>query len=357
MLALSLKKSPVEWSSEVCVTSVYATRQRNIRLPWLLAALCYDLVSRTTFGGRLRTFLTALVCLFLAGGAIAQSNSQPELKPRVNTPVQDLPSPTPEQQVAPEAPVITINGLCDNPSANAADCKTVITRAQFEELAKTAQPNMPKTQEKQFATRYVTALFLAQRAHELGLDKGPQYDLMRLQMLASLAIGGMQKEAAKVSDAEIQDYYNQHSADFKTISYDKLFVPKQKQADSTLKPSDPDAQTKRAADEAAMKTEADKLRARAVSGEDFTKLQQEAYDFSGEKLKAANTRVDNVPKNGMLPSDASIFQLKAGEVSEVITDPQAFMIYKVDTFQQQPLADVRQQIVQLLQREKMTKFG
>ncbi|HEX7893570.1 MAG TPA: peptidylprolyl isomerase [Terriglobales bacterium] len=304
----------------------------------------------------MRTFLTALVCLFLAGGAIAQSNSQPELKPRVNTPVQDLPSPTPEQQVAPDAPVITINGLCDNPSANA-DCKTVITRAQFEEIAKTAQPNMPKPQEKQFATRYVTALFLAQRAHELGLDKGPQYDLMRLQMLASLAIGGMQKEAAKVSDAEIQDYYNQHSADFKTISYDKLFVPKQKQADSTLKPNDPGAQTKRAADEAAMKAEADKLRARAVSGEDFTKLQQEAYDFSGEKLKAANTRVDNVPKTGMLPSDASIFQLKAGEVSEVITDPQAFMIYKVDTFQQQPLADVRQQIVQLLQREKMTKFG
>ena len=305
----------------------------------------------------MKTFVAGLVCLCLTGAVIAQSNTDPVLKPRANTTVQDLPTLNQPQDVAPNAPVITIQGVCENPTANAADCKTVVTRAEFETIAKVAQPNMQKAQEKQFATRYVTALFLAQKAHELGLDKGTQYDLLRLQTLATLAINGLQRQAAQVTDAEIEDYYKQHSAEFQTISYDKLFVPKEKSSESTGKPGDPQTQVKRAADEAAMKAEADKLRARAAAGEDFTKLQQEAYDFAGEKLKAGDTRVNNVPKNGLLASDAGIFQLKPGQVSEVITDPQAFMIYKVEAFQPQSLADVRPQITQILQREKMMKFS
>src|SRR5580700_228557 len=45
----------------------------------------------------------------------------------------------PADDVAPDAPVITIKGLCAAPPANpvapAAACETVITRAQFDELA------------------------------------------------------------------------------------------------------------------------------------------------------------------------------------------------------------------------------
>jgi hypothetical protein len=71
-----------------------------------------------------------------------------------------------------------------------------------------------------------------------------------------------------------------------------------------------------------MKEEADKLRARAVAGEDFTKLQQEAYNFAGQNLKATATRVDNVAKAHFPPSDASVFDLKVGEVSPVLNNPQ-----------------------------------
>jgi hypothetical protein len=119
-----------------------------------------------------------------------------------------------------------------------------------------------------------------------------------------------------------------------------------------IKPDDPEAQKKREASESAMKEEADKLRARAAAGEDFTKLQQDAYDFAGQKLKATNTRVDNVTKGRFPASDASIFELKVGEVSPVLNDPQAYMIYKIEAKKDQALDEVRPEITRALEQQR-----
>jgi hypothetical protein len=82
----------------------------------------------------------------------AQSNSGPVVEPRNSKPVQDLPASLPEQKISPDAPVITIEGVCDKGTA-AADCKTVVTRAEFEKIVNTMMPNMPKPQQKGFASR------------------------------------------------------------------------------------------------------------------------------------------------------------------------------------------------------------
>ncbi|HEX6804207.1 MAG TPA: hypothetical protein VF133_11060 [Terriglobales bacterium] len=310
-------------------------------------------------------FRTGLVCLVLAGFATAQTNSAPVLTPRPSSRVEEL-QVSGDNSVSPDAPVITVKGLCEKAAgANAADCKTVVTRSDFEKLINAVQPNMPKPQQKQVAARYVQFLMLANKARELGLDKGPEFDeqmyLQRLQVLARMAGEHMQKEAGQVSDAEVESYYREHSADFRTISYDKIYVPKQKQADAAKPgaPADPDAQKKREADEAAMKAEADKLRASAAAGQDFVKLQQEAYDAAGLKLKStsANTHVEKVRKNALPPSDGSIFELKKGEVSQVFNDPAAYMIYKIDDFQDQPLSDVKQEVARSLQGQKLKTFS
>lgn len=296
----------------------------------------------------------ALVCLLYAGMLFGQANSQPV----VNSPsaVQDLTPSGDNSSISPDAPVITVQGVCDK-SAATADCKTVVTRAEWEKLVGALQPNMPKPAQKQLASRYVQAIILAGKAHQMGLDKGPEFDeqlyLARLQLLARMAGEHIQKDSAKVSDAEIESYYNQHSADFKTISYDKIFVPKQKQGTTSAAATGPDAEKKRQAAEAEMKAEAEKLRTRAAAGEDFTKLQQEAYDFAGMKLTASSTRVDKVKKNALLANDASIFDLRKGEVSPVFTDPQGFMIYKVEDTQEQPLADIREEVSRAAQQEKL----
>lgn len=297
---------------------------------------------------------TALVCLLYAGMVFGQANSQPV----VNSPnaVQDLTPSSDNSSISPDTPVITVQGVCDK-SAATADCKTVVTRAEWEKLVNVLQPNMPKPAQKQLASRYVQAIILASKAREMGLDKGPEFDeqmyLARLQLLARLAGEHIQKDSTKLSDAEIESYYNQHKADFKTISYDKIFVPKQKQGTTSAAATGPDAEKKRQAAEAEMKAEAEKLRTRAAAGEDFTKLQQEAYDFAGMKLTASSTRVDKVKKNALLANDASIFDLRKGEVSPVFTDPQGFMIYKVEDTQEQPLADVKEEVSRAAQQEKL----
>jgi PPIC-type PPIASE domain len=310
------------------------------------------------FGGfLLRTLVTGLVCVLVAGFSAAQSNSGPVLEPRNSKPVQDLPASGPDQKISPDAPVITIDGVCDKGTA-AADCKTVVTRAEFEKMVNALMPNMPKQQQKGFASRYATALVLAQRAHDQGLDKTPelevQLQLQRLQTLAQLGQQSLEKAAAQVSDADIAAYYKEHTNDFQLLSYDKIFVPRLKQADiASQNSTNPEQQKQREASEAAMKQEADKLRARAAAGEDFTKLQQEAYNFAGQNLKATSTRVDNVAKAHFPASDASVFDLKVGEVSPVLNDPQAYMIYKVEAKKDQPLEEVKPDITRALQMQKV----
>ena len=305
----------------------------------------------------MKSVLNGVLCLMLAGAAIAQTTKPaPTLKPRPADPNELVVG----SNVAPDKPVITVQGLCEKPpnsNATPADCSTVITRADFEKVVNAVQPNMPPAARKQFATRYVTVLLLAEKAHELGLDKSPEFDeqmsLARLQLLSREAGEKMQRDAANVPESSISDYYQQHAADYKTISFDRLFVPKQKQIETSGDPNQLHPETKAGASEADMKDEADKLRARAVAGEDPTKLQQEANDFAGIKAKVTNVKVESMRKASIPASDASIFELKTGEVSQVFSDASGYRIYKIEEIKDLPLASVHDEIARALQGQNM----
>jgi len=303
----------------------------------------------------LKSIITGFVCLALSIVVVAQtSSSTPTLKTRPADPNELVPNTV----IAPDTPVITVQGLCEKPgngSAMPSDCSTVVTRAQFEKIVNAVQPNMPPAAKKQFAARYVTVLLLAEKGHELGLDKGPEFDeqmyLARLQLLSRQAAEKVQRDAANVTDSAITDYYQQHAGDYKSITFDRVFIPRQKQIEDNA--NDPDAQKKRAATEPDMKEEADKLRARAAAGEDFTKLQQEAYDFAGSKTKATDVKLENMRKNSIPTTDAAIFDLKKGEVSQVFSDPSGYRIYKVDEIKDLPLATVHDEIARAIQGQNI----
>ena len=187
------------------------------------------------------------VCLLLSGLALGQSTSStPALKARPASPAAEQST---SSSIPADAPVITVQGLCDKSAGTGAtaDCKTTVTKAEFEKLA---NPNMPAAQRKPLADQYVKALVLAQKARDLGLDRGPDFEqqmnIARLKILASMAYQQLQKDAANVSDSEVSDYYQKHAADYKTITFDRLYVPKQKQIEtSAQKPNDPDVEKKR----------------------------------------------------------------------------------------------------------------
>ena len=301
--------------------------------------------------------LSGVVCLLLAVTAAGQTTKPaPTLKPRPSESNELIPG----SNVAQDAPVITIQGLCERPAnsnATPVDCSTVVTRADFEKLVNAVQPNMPAANRKSFATRYVTILQLAEKAHEMGLDKTPEFDeqmyIARLQLLARQAGDKIQRDAANVPDGQISDYYQQHASDYKTISFDRIFVPKQKQVGTAGQPNELNPPKGTDVSEAQMKDEADKLRARAAAGEDPTKLQQEANDFAGNKTKVTNVKVENMRKASIPASDAAIFDLKAGEVSQVFTDATGYRIYKVTEIKDLPLAGVHDEIARALQGQNM----
>jgi hypothetical protein len=254
--------------------------------------------------------------------------------------------------VAPDAPVITLNGACENPPADKTadpNCKTVITRAEFEKILEAVQPNMPPRVRRQFATRYSTALVMAQKAHEMGLDQGPKFEermkLARIQILSQGLSQAVQEKAGQISDKDIEDYYHDKSAEYEEADLQRIFVPRSQQLPASKVKLTGAMEKKRQKDaEEVMKKEADKLRARAVAGEDLAKLQGEAFQLAGIKTKAPTTKMGKERRSNLPPAQASVMDLKTGEVSPVLSDQSGYFIYKVGAKDVEPIDKVKEEI-------------
>jgi hypothetical protein len=266
-------------------------------------------------------------------------------------------------KVAPNAPVITIKGVCDSSAAKspALECRTEITRAEFEKVVEAVQPNMPVRARRQFASRYATILAMSIKAQEMGLDKGPDYEermrLARMQVLANALNKEMQERASQITDKEIDDYYHKNVDKFEQAEMSRIYVPKTQQLpteEEQKKPLSEAEQQKRAQEaEQAMKNEADKLRTRAASGEDFDKLQAEAFQVAGIKSPAPNTKLGKMRRNVLPPSQVSAMDLKPGEISAVIADQSGFFIYKLVSKETAPLDQAREEIRGTLRAEHL----
>ena len=299
------------------------------------------------------------------GGTQATPNAKPSLTQRAAP--NEAPTAS-NAEVPPDAAVITIQGLCASPAeekAHAADCKTVITRSQFEAMVDALRPNMPKQVRRQFANSYASALVMSHRAEEIGLDKGPEFDermrLQRIQVLSQELNKALQDKASQISDQQIQDYYHANPDKFVQVDVDRIYVPKTKRSASEAAAKDDDDDKKPAAagqkstEESgqAMKEEADKLRARAVAGADFAKLQAEAFEAAGIKSNPPNVSLGKLRQAALPASHGSIMQLKAGQVSPVIADQSGYFIYKVKSVDTLPLDQAKEEIKGTLRSQRL----
>jgi parvulin-like peptidyl-prolyl isomerase len=297
----------------------------------------------------------------------------------------DEPPPASAASVSPETPVITIEGLCDNraaavksadvtrasasaksepkgkeaaPSSSASatsGCKTAITRAQFDKLTESLNPQMPASVKRQLAETYPRLLLFAGRARELGLDKDPRFsEMMRfasLQLLSQSLTRYLQQRAGEVSDAELEKYYNENSIKFQRAELLRVFVPKQRQH---APESGSVTQPHLAADEAAMKAEAEKLHQEAAAGKDFQQLQKEAFDTAGVASSSSpNVKLGKMSPSGLPLNHRDVFALDLGQVSELIVDPGGWYIYKVVSKQMVPLSQVKTEIHNSIQSQRM----
>ncbi len=288
-----------------------------------------------------------MLCLLLLPSLLFSQTAQPATGSTSSQPSSTL--PVIPQEVPASGAVITLQGLCPGTAGptTGADCKTIITRAEFEKLVGTLNPDMPKNSQQMLAEQYSKALILQNLAERQHIPETQHFkdmmDYMRTQILASEIVTEA-KDKAKPTPAEVQGYYDKHKADYEQAALKRLFIPKSKPSlkDGAKQPTDTE-----------LKLEADKMRTRAAGGEDFDKLQKEIYDNTGIKTPPPPTSIPNWRRTMVPPTQAAIFDLKPGEISQPIVQPEGVYIYKVESKKTLPLNDVKADIEQTLQNEKL----
>ena len=101
---------------------------------------------------------------------------------------------------------------------------------------------------------------------------------------------------------------------------------------------------------------AEGLRERAAAGEDFTKLQKEAFEAAGIKMDSPTVNLPKVRRTGLPPAHAAVFDLKVGEVSAVIADNGGHYVYKVVSKEVLPLDQVGDEIRNSLKTQRMKEM-
>jgi len=335
-----------------------------------------------------------LLCVLL--GTMAWGQAQPAATPApppssAQTPNAAAPAaaaqaPKPPVPEVPEnAAVLTVYGVCPPapkttaaskaaaakaaPAKKPADCKTVITRAEFEKIASGISPNVTPQLKRQLAAALPKFMAMSEAAKAKGLDKSPGYleslKVAKMQILTTQLQRSVQEQADKISQMEIEAYYKKNSEAYEQFSLDRLFVPRNKQepAEKTAdeqKLTEEQQKAKEAADKAKqeqgaqeMDKLAESLRERAAAGEDFMKLQKEAFEAAGMKMDSPTVNLPKVRRTGLPPAHAAVFDLKVGEVSAVISDNGGHYVYKVVSKEALPLEQVQQEIHNTLKSQRM----
>ncbi len=298
-----------------------------------------------------------LILLLLSSLAFGQA--QPPAKPKTEPaqpPVTAAPKPQPAspESVAPTGAVITLVGMCDAKAGAVppADCKTVVTRAEFEKLMKALNPQMPTGVRQQLALTLARIMVAAHEAEKMGLQNRPETQELvryaRTQALAQALLLALQDKFAHSSPAEIQKYYDENKPQFEEATLKRVYVPKPRGANGK-------AETGKDAGDDVAKAAAEKIHQEAVAGTDFDKLQKEAFQAASIDATPPPTSIGTVKLINMPEKHKPVFDLKPGEVSQPIPDASGFYIYKLESKQMIPVAQAKESIEKTLQGEKLEK--
>ena len=338
-----------------------------------------------------------LMCVLL--GTLAWGQAAP------SAPASPQPAQAPADtsaSVPADAAVITIIGVCPpqpKPAAAkstaakpatpaksadaktpAADCKTVITKAQFEKIASSVAPNFTPQVKKQLQGVLPRFIGISSQAKKQGMDKTEQFkqtvEFAKMQILTTELQRKIQDDAAKVPPEEMEKYYKEHPETYEQFNMDRLFVPRNKQpeaeskedeakdeklSDEAKKAKEAEEKAKTEAGEQEMTKLAETLRTRAAAGEDFIKLQKEAFEAAGMKIESPTINLPSVRRTALPPAHSAVFELKPGEVSQVIGDAGGHYVYKMNSKELLPMDQVTSEIHNKLQgdrtREMMDKLN
>lgn len=299
------------------------------------------------------TLIIALTCVLTgAGFAQSQTATQPPSAPPSGAPMAPaapaVPGPAANPSaVAGDQPVITLPGACDAKTGNlkpGPGCVSTVTKDQFEKLTMALKPDLTAEQKRNFAQHYGTLLVFSNAGRALGLDHDPRYQLILQfaanQILVDVVREHYTNEYAHPSDQQIADYYKQNSKKYTEAKLQRVIIPRMQGAGDKPKPSDAEEQAY-----------ADQIRQKWAAGGDPAKLQTEAFEHAGIKATAPDVNFGDKRPGSLPPGHEGVFDLKAGELSPVYSDPSAFYLYKLVSLRDVPLAEVKDSIGKTLSQQ------
>gem|GEM_PF-351318 len=325
----------------------------------------------------------ALVAAAACGGQATGSPQRPDSthggadaaqqQPAQQLPVPTAPPATPKPPTPPPAAdasaavastqsVITVQGVCASTPARktgtaatakpaaGGPCKTVVTKADFEKLLNALNPAnqaIAPAMRRNLAQAYVELLTFNQAAQKAGIDKDPKFAevmrLVRMRTLQDFYRRELEEKYRTPPASEVQAYYKQNISKYEEIKLSRIFIP----AKNPSSPNKDDWEKKAA-------QLSNDIHDRAAKGEDFEKLQKEAYTTLALTITPPSTSTGNRRRGMLAPQEEQeLFALKAGDVSKVEQEPAGYIIYKVESKETLPVDKVKDEISRELFRQKM----
>src|SRR6476661_4668741 len=316
-----------------------------------------------------------ILCTFMASIAMAQTTKSTTKKQAPAAPAAaPTASPTPQAtppsllkrdekpaELPPDAPVISIKGLCpaenspavSNKVPSNSDCSMTVTKQQFDNLVKAFNTNnqaITPAQRRNLGQSYVELLIFSEAAKAAGIENTPAFievmRVLRMKTLGDLYRNQLAEQYRNPSQQEIEDYYKTNQDKFEGAKLTRIFIPK----------NDPDPQAtaeKKAEYQKKAPQVADDIQARAAKGEDMSKLQKDAYTALAIAATPPTTEL-GLARHGAFPPkiEQEVFSHKAGEVFRS-DEGTGHMIYRIDSRQTSPLDSVKAEITQQIFRQKM----
>lgn len=184
---------------------------------------------------------------------------------------------------------------------------------------------------------------LARMAEKEKLDqRSPLKEQLEFQRLLLLAQSEMQDKSMNttVDSPELTAGYDRNKEKYKQVKVSAIYI----------------AFGEKGLTEEQAKTKAEKVLAQIRHGADFAKLAHENSDDETSKAKdgyfATLSPTDNIPD----ALRGAVFQLKPGETSEPIRQPNGYYLLRAEEITYKPLSDVRDQIFNDLKNQKLKEW-
>ncbi len=260
-------------------------------------------------------------------------------------------------QTAPTPPAATMPALPDDTVIATFDDGTKFTMAEFKAYYAVLPPNnqqLALRDRAEFLHQWAVLRKLTKMADEKKLGQESPYkqaiEHARMQVLVQAMINETMNSFV-IEPAEIVKHYEANKNKYGQVKVKAIYIAFSDDASSTSA-----GKGKKPLTEAEAKAKATRLLAQIKSGADFVKLVKENSDDETSRDKAGDFATlhysDNIPD----AFRAAIFNLKQGEVSEPLKQPNGYYLLRAEEVSYRPLAETRDEIYNELKNKRQADW-